>query len=150
MSWSSTSYECKECSPENLNKERMKSNLKTLRHTRKRPLHADRRRQLGGEPTVHSRSMVKIFYNKDIVSRWLLSRSDLMMIEEVPHGYVPMFQTMIYIIDQSYMKTSEKNQCSRLKYIWNQASHYLWWSPERRKWFSNTYLHRWEDKQTFW
>jgi hypothetical protein len=36
---------------------------------RKRPLYADRRRQLGGEPQVHSRSMVKIFYNKDIVSR---------------------------------------------------------------------------------
>ena len=41
MSWSSTSDECKECSPEKLNKEHMKSNLKTLRHTRKRPLHAD-------------------------------------------------------------------------------------------------------------
>jgi hypothetical protein len=41
MSWSSTSDECKECSPKKLNKERMKSNLKTLRHTRKRPLHAE-------------------------------------------------------------------------------------------------------------
>jgi hypothetical protein len=69
MSWSSTSDECKECSPEKLNKERMKSNLKTLRHTRKRPLHADKRRQLGGEPPVHNRSVVKIFYNRDIVSR---------------------------------------------------------------------------------
>jgi hypothetical protein len=28
MSWSSTSDECKECFPEKLNKERMKSNLK--------------------------------------------------------------------------------------------------------------------------
>jgi hypothetical protein len=44
MSWSSTSDECKECSPEQLNKEHMKSNLKTLRHTRKRPLYADGRR----------------------------------------------------------------------------------------------------------
>ena len=26
-----------------------------------------------------------------ITSRWLLSRSDLMMTEEVPHGYVPVF-----------------------------------------------------------
>ena len=33
---------------------------------------------------------------------------DLMMTEEVPHGYVPVFQTMIYFIDQSYMKPSKK------------------------------------------
>jgi hypothetical protein len=38
MSRNSTSDECKECSPDKLNKERMKSNLKTLRHTRKRLL----------------------------------------------------------------------------------------------------------------
>jgi hypothetical protein len=69
MSWSSTSDECKECYPEKLNKESMKRKLKTLRHTRKIPLHADRRRQLGGEPPVHSRSVVNIFYNRDIVSR---------------------------------------------------------------------------------
>jgi hypothetical protein len=34
-----------------------------------------------------------------------------MMTEEVPHGYVPMCSnvpTMIYFIDQSYMKPSEK------------------------------------------
>jgi hypothetical protein len=36
--------ECKDCSPEQLNKEHMKSNLKTLRHTRKRPLYTDERR----------------------------------------------------------------------------------------------------------
>jgi hypothetical protein len=35
--------ECKDCSPEQLNKECMKSNLKTLKHTRKRPLYADGR-----------------------------------------------------------------------------------------------------------
>ena len=52
-----------------LNKERMKSNLKALRNTKKRPSYADGRRQLGGEPPMHSRSVVKIFYNKDIVSR---------------------------------------------------------------------------------
>jgi hypothetical protein len=46
----------------------MQSNLKALRHTRKRPLYADGRRQLGGEPPMHSRSVVKIFYNRDIVS----------------------------------------------------------------------------------
>jgi hypothetical protein len=44
MSWSSTSDKCKECSPEQLSKEHMKSNLKTLRHTRKRPLYADGRK----------------------------------------------------------------------------------------------------------
>jgi hypothetical protein len=31
-----------------------------------------------------------------------------MMTEEVPHGYVPVFPTMIYSIDQSYMKPLEK------------------------------------------
>ena len=30
------------------------------------------------------------------------------MTKKVPHGYVPVFQTMIYFIDQSYMKSSEK------------------------------------------
>ena len=44
MSWNSTSDKCKECSPEKLNKERMKSNLKTLRHTRKRLLYADKKK----------------------------------------------------------------------------------------------------------
>jgi hypothetical protein len=44
MSWSSTSDECKECSPEKLNKEHMKRNLKTLRHTRKRLLYADKKK----------------------------------------------------------------------------------------------------------
>jgi hypothetical protein len=38
-----------------------------------------------------------------------------MMTEEVPHGYVPVFQTMIYYIDQSYMKPLEKNQCFQTK-----------------------------------
>jgi hypothetical protein len=53
----------------------MKSNLKDLRYTRKRPLYADGRRQLGGEPPMHSRSVVKTFYNRDIVSEWLLRSS---------------------------------------------------------------------------
>jgi hypothetical protein len=46
----------------------MKRNLKDLRHTRKRPLYAYERRQLDGESPMHSRSVVKIFYNRDIVS----------------------------------------------------------------------------------
>jgi hypothetical protein len=69
MGWSSTSYECKGYSPEQLNKECMKRNLKALRNTRKRPLYADGRRQLGGEPSMHNKSLVKIFYIRDIVSR---------------------------------------------------------------------------------
>ena len=44
MSWSPTSEECKECSPEKMNKEKMKHNLKTLRHTRKRLLYADKKK----------------------------------------------------------------------------------------------------------
>jgi hypothetical protein len=44
MSWSSTSDEGKECSPEKLNKKHMKSNLKTLRHTRKRLMYADKKK----------------------------------------------------------------------------------------------------------
>ena len=44
MSWSSTSDECKECSLEKLNKERMKRNLKTLRHTRKILLYEDKKK----------------------------------------------------------------------------------------------------------
>jgi hypothetical protein len=68
MGWISTSDECKDYSLEQLNKERMKSNLKALRYTRKRPLYADGRRQLGGEPPMQNKSMVKTFYNKDIVS----------------------------------------------------------------------------------
>jgi hypothetical protein len=50
----------------------MKRNLKALRYTRKRTLYADERRQLGGEPPMHSRCVVKTLYNRDIVSEWLL------------------------------------------------------------------------------
>jgi hypothetical protein len=44
MTRNSTSDECKECSLEKLNKERIKSNLKTLRHTRKRFLYANKKK----------------------------------------------------------------------------------------------------------
>jgi hypothetical protein len=47
----------------------MKRNLKDLRYTKKRPLYADERRELGREPPMHSRSVVKTFY---IISEWLL------------------------------------------------------------------------------
>jgi hypothetical protein len=53
----------------------MQRNLKALRYTRKRPLYADGRRQLGGEPPMHSRSMVKTFYNIATVSEWLFRNS---------------------------------------------------------------------------
>jgi hypothetical protein len=39
----------------------MKRNLKDLRYTRKRPLYADAIRQLGREPPMHNRSVVKNF-----------------------------------------------------------------------------------------
>jgi hypothetical protein len=70
-----TSDECKDCSLEKLNKEHMKSNLKALRYNRKRPLYADGKRQLGGEPPMHNKSVVNTFYNRDIVSEWLLRSS---------------------------------------------------------------------------
>jgi hypothetical protein len=75
MGWSSTSYECKDFSPEQLKKECMKSNLKALRYTRKRALYADERRQLGEEPPMHRRSMVKTSYNRATVSEWLFRNS---------------------------------------------------------------------------
>jgi hypothetical protein len=75
MGWSSTSDECKDYPPEQLNKERMKSNLKVLRYTKKRPLYADERRQLGEEPPMHSRNMVKTSYNRATVSEWLFRNS---------------------------------------------------------------------------
>jgi hypothetical protein len=47
----------------------MKSNLKDSRYTRKRSFYADERRQLGREPPMHNKSVVKTFY---IISEWLL------------------------------------------------------------------------------
>ena len=44
MSQNSTSNECKECSPEKMNKECIKNNLKTLRHTRKRLMYEDKKK----------------------------------------------------------------------------------------------------------
>ena len=120
-SWSSTSDKWKDW----LNKERMKRNLKTLRHTRKRPLHADRRRQLGGEPPVHSRSVVKICYNIKMTTQKIRSHDDRRSTTWICSSS----PTMIYSSVQIYMKPS---QYSRLKYIWNQSLHYPWWSLERR------------------
>jgi hypothetical protein len=75
MGWSFTSDKGKDRSPKQLNKERMKSNLKDLMYTRNRPLCANGRRKFGGETPMHNRSVVKTFYNIDIVSEWLLRSS---------------------------------------------------------------------------
>jgi hypothetical protein len=50
----------------------MKRNLMALRYIGKRFLDVDGRRQHGGEPPMHNRRVVKTFYNRDIVSEWLL------------------------------------------------------------------------------
>jgi hypothetical protein len=47
-----------------------------------------RRRQLGGEPPVHSRSVVKISYNIKMTTQKIRSHDP----EEVPYGYVPVLQ----------------------------------------------------------
>jgi hypothetical protein len=78
MGWSYTSDECKDYSPEQLNKEHMKSNLKALRYTRKRPLYTYGRRQLGGEPPMHSRSVVKIFYTQRYCIRMITQKIRMM------------------------------------------------------------------------
>ena len=100
MGWSLHQMNAKTVLQNNWTKKRMWRNLKVLRYTRRRLLYADGRRQLGGEPPMHSRSMVKTFYNKDIVSEWLLKSlgwwianpwQTLMMAEEVPLGYVPVW-----------------------------------------------------------
>jgi hypothetical protein len=44
MSQNSTSNEYKECSPEEIEKERMQSSLKTLKHTRKILLYANKKK----------------------------------------------------------------------------------------------------------
>ena len=75
MSWSSTSDECKECSLEKLNKEAYEEKSQGFEAYQKRPLYADRRRQLGGESPMHNRSVVKTFYNRDTVSEWLFRSS---------------------------------------------------------------------------
>ena len=71
MSQNSTLDECKECSLEKSNKENIKSNLKTLSHTRKRLL-----RQHDGEPLVHNRSVVKISYNIKMTTQKIRSHDD--------------------------------------------------------------------------
>jgi hypothetical protein len=68
-----------------------------------------RRRQLGGEPPVHNRSVVKISYNIKMTTQKIRShddrRSNTWICSSSP--------TMIYSIVHIYKKPS---QCSRLQY----------------------------------
>ena len=84
-----------------------------------------RRRQLGGEPPVHNRSMVKISYNIKMTTQKIRSHDD----KRSTTWICSSSPTMIYSIVQIYMKPP---QYSILKHIWNQSLHYPWWSPERR------------------
>jgi hypothetical protein len=72
-----------------------------------------RRRQLGGEPPVHSRSVVKISYNIKMTTQKIRSHDDRRSATWICSSS----PTMIYSIVQIYMKPS---QCSRLKY-----NHYI-------------------------
>ena len=78
-----------------LNKERMKSNLKTLSHTRKRLLYAEDNMMENLQCTTEA------WWRFPITSRWLLRRSDLMMTEEVPHEYVPVLQLWYTLLFRS-------------------------------------------------
>jgi hypothetical protein len=68
-----------------------------------------RRRQLRGEPPVHSRSMVKISYNIKMTTQKIRSHDDRRSATWICSSS----PTMIYSIIQIYKKPS---QCSRLQY----------------------------------
>jgi hypothetical protein len=68
-----------------------------------------RRRQLGGEPPVHSRSVVKISYNIKMTTQKIRSHDDRRSATRICSSS----PTMIYSIVQIYKKPS---QCSRLQY----------------------------------
>jgi hypothetical protein len=91
-----------------------------------------RRRQLGGEPPMHSRSVAKISYNIKMTIQKIRShddrRSATLICSSSP--------TMIYSTVKIYMKPS---QCYRLKYK-NYIIHDEVQKGEND--LSNTYLHR--------
>jgi hypothetical protein len=91
-----------------------------------------RRRQLGGEPPVHSRSVVKISYNIKMTTQKIRSHDDRRSATWICSSS----PTMIYSTVQIYMKPS---QCSRLQY-----KHYTTHDEVQKEEndFSNTYLHR--------
>jgi hypothetical protein len=68
-----------------------------------------RRRQLGGEPPVHSRSVVKISYNIKMTTQKIKSHDDRRSTTWICSSS----PTMIYSIVHIYKKPS---QCSRLQY----------------------------------
>jgi hypothetical protein len=68
-----------------------------------------RRRQLGGEPPVHSRSVVKISYNIEMTTQKIRSHDDRRSATRTCSSS----PTMIYSIVHIYKKPS---QYSRLKY----------------------------------
>jgi hypothetical protein len=68
-----------------------------------------RRRQLGGEPPVHSRSVVKISYNIKMTTQKIRSHDDRRSTTWICSSS----PTMIYSIVHIYKKPS---QCSRLQY----------------------------------
>ena len=68
-----------------------------------------RRRQLGGEPPVHSKSVVKISYNIKMTTQKIRSHDDRRSTTWICSSS----PTMIYSIVHIYKKPS---QCSRLQY----------------------------------
>jgi hypothetical protein len=91
-----------------------------------------RRRQLGGEPPVHSRSMVKISYNIKMTTQKIRSHDDRRSATRICSNS----PTVIYSIVQIYKKPS---QCSRLQYQQNTTHDEV---QKEENVFSNTYLHR--------
>jgi hypothetical protein len=85
-----------------LSKERMQSNLKTLRHTRKILLYEVKKMKLGGEPPVHSRSVVKISYNIKMTIQKIRSHDDKRSATWICSSP----PTMIYSIVHIYKKPS--------------------------------------------
>ena len=96
------------------------------------------RRQLGGEPPVHNKSMVKISYNIKMTTQKIRSHDDRRS------------ATWIWSSSPTILYCSDLHETFTVFQTEVQALYYPWWSPERRRWFSNTYLRRWADKQTFW
>jgi hypothetical protein len=91
-----------------------------------------RRRQLGGEPPVHSRSVVKISYNIKMTTQKIRSHDDRRSTTWICFSS----PTMIYSTVQIHMKPS---QYSILQY-----KHYTIHDEVQKEEnvFSNTYLHR--------
>ena len=99
-----------------------------------------RRRQLGGESPVHSRSVVKISYNIKMTTQKIRSHDDRRSTTWICYSSPTMICSIVHI----YKKPSH---CSRLQY-----KHYIIHDEVQKgeNDFFNTYLHRCADKHTFW